>query len=168
MSLALAPMSLRLSSKARLRRSAKGQGTIELVGTVFISALLMLALAMLSIFLYLQHNMVSAARDGVRVAALNSKLGSSDPSEVAEGQQEVLEHVQNYIQSMTGISVGEPSEAGDDGVTIVPPDLNDPQGERSVTVQVRTSYTPISMSNSGEFQEFSVPLAAQATMRYEE
>ncbi len=136
----------------------KGQAVIELIASIFTFVMLLVLIASVSIYLYVQNAVVSAVREGARIAALNDDL-SGTPAEVAAAIDEIKVEVQDYMLTTTGQTLT------DEQVTVTEPDAAEPVGNRSVTVA-------ITYEMDSPFPVFSylsnIPVEAVATMRYEE
>lgn len=149
------------------RRRRKGQSMIELTASLIMFVIMIALIFSISAYLYMQHAMVSAAREGARTASLNTDIGDSDTQ--ADGVNDVEDYVVTAVNNLTGITI-EP-----ENVTVTPPDPGAAQGERTVTVQINYSMEnplPIAaflqaFGASGEGLDI-IPVVASATMRYEE
>ncbi len=146
------------------RAHAKGQAIIEMIFSVIMFTLMLVSIASISAYLYVQHTMVTAAREGARIASLNTDLGSG-----MGGEAEVQEHVIELVQSTSGITLSA------DDIDVTPPDPGGAVGERSVTVEIDYAMPnplPLEAMLSGfahrEFGLDNIPVRASATMRYEE
>ena len=116
------------------------------------------------VFLYTQTTLISAARQGARVAAVNMDL-ASNPSSV---QTAVYDQVNTYFQQTTGqtLAASDVTVTGPTGATV---------GQRNVQVTVQYSMpNPLGVAgllsalggDGAPWQSF--PVSATATMRYEE
>lgn len=157
----------RLSVKGR----HSGQAIIEMIGGMIIFTLLLTMVMSLSMYLYFQQALITAAREGARHASLNNNLASTSTEQA--GITEVQNYVTTSIRNLTGQTVT-PSVAT---ITVSPPSDSASQtaGNRNVTVSIQWRMTnPLGVANflnalgaNGEnFRTF--PVAASATMRYEE
>ncbi|WP_303673308.1 TadE family protein [Vampirovibrio chlorellavorus] len=148
-----------------------GQAIIEMIGGMIIFTLLLTMVMSLSVYLYFQQALVTAAREGARHASLNNNLGSASTERT--GISEIQSYVTTAIRNLTGQTVS-PSVAT---ITVVPPSASASQsaGNRNVTVSIQWRMTnPLGVANfldalgadGDNFRTF--PVAASATMRYEE
>lgn len=155
----------------RYRRypAQRGQSVFEVIAGMIFMALLLTAMGSTSIYLYLQNTASTAVREGARMAALSADVEAETAAIVAR--------VQAVMASASGQTV--PAAA----ITVVPPDDADAVGERQVSVSMNYDMpTPLNPgavfshftgsatvgNPDGEALPVSVPLAASATMRYEE
>lgn len=160
-------MGKRLMSKRwhNLKQAQHGQGTIEFLASLVFFCLLLVGFSSLSAYIYLEHGLVTAAREGARLAALSDGLSGSD---VAGATGDVQQRVIAVMQASTGQIL----DAAD--ITVIPPDSADPYGERMVRVRIDASMeSPLSVGTifqgfGATHSNWTLPLVAQATMRYEE
>jgi hypothetical protein len=147
----------------------KGQSVFEVIAGMIFMALLLTAMGSTSIYLYLQNTASTAVREGARMAALSADVDGETGAIVAR--------VQAIMASASGQTV--PAAA----ITVVPPDEADAVGERQVSVSMNYDM-PTPLNPAAVFSKFTggatignpdsealpvaVPLAASATMRYEE
>lgn len=151
------------------RKYKKGQGVLELTATIIMFVAMIALIFSTSSYLYLQHAMVSVAREGARTASLNPDLGSADAGEVNAAEDEVVEYVQNSATSLTGQALDE------DDITVMAPDQGLPADDQTVTVQINYQMeNPIPVAGflqafgaSGEGLD-TIPVFATATMRFEQ
>ena len=149
------------------RKRQKGQAVIELTVSIIMFVLMIALTFSISTYLYVQHAIISAAREGARQAALNTDIG--DTSTQSAGQQTVEDYVVSNVQSLTGLTMETQN------VTVTPPASNGQVGDRTVTVQINyTMQNPLpvaaflqALGASGEGLD-TIPVASTATMRYEE
>lgn len=157
----------RLSIKGR----HSGQAIIEMIGGMIIFTLLLAMVMSLSMYLYFQQALVTAAREGARHASLNNNLAS------ASTEQTGITEIQNYVTTSIRNLTGQTASPDVATITVVPPSDSASQttGNRTVTVNIQWRMTnPLGVANflnalgaNGEnFRTF--PVAASATMRYEE
>ncbi len=149
------------------RDKKSGQGIIELIVGILMFTLLIALVVNVSTYLYVQHTMVTAAREGARVAALNEEIG--DPDSASAGVEAVRDHITGMVVDTTGISLDE------ENITITPPNPADPIGERSVSVEIDMTFEHVLPAS-----EFAAALSqasatggssllhAEASMHYEE
>lgn len=136
----------------------RGQALIETCLSLVVFAMLMGLLFTLSSYLYLQHGMITVAREGARVASLDTDLGETGNTD------NVTEYVEQAALQLTGQDV--------DTVNVeITAENTDP---RTVTVTINHSMaSPLNMDGffqayGGEGGHFSaIPITASATMRYE-
>lgn len=149
-------------------KKSKGQGVIEITGSLIIFVIMICLMMTISMFLYVQHAAVSAVREGTRFAALNPEIGQ------ASTQQAGITQVQNYVittvQQLSGMNITA------NQITVTPPDPTAPQGQRSVRVNIQFNMqNPIPI---GDFVAAfgaqntdslnNIPISAFAIMHYEE
>ena len=150
---------------AYLNKYGVGQGAIEVILGLIIFTLMSIMLTSLSAYLYIQHSVVTAVREGARVGALNNDIGGDD---VPAGVTVVQNRVIQFMQASTAQTIA----PGD--ITVTPPDPAGASGQRTVTVAVAFNLaTPLNPSAvfggfGGGSSPVSVPIAATATLRYEE
>jgi len=153
--------------KTPRRSCRKGQSIIELTASLIMFVVMIALIFSISAYLYVQHAMVSAAREGARTASLNTDIGDADTQ--AEGVETVEDYVVTAVQNLTGLVIEEES------VTVTPPDPAAAQGNRTVTVQINYAMEnpmPVAallqaLGASGEGLDV-IPVVSTATMRYEE
>mgnify|MGYP001329421991 CR=1 FL=1 len=143
-----------LDARSR-RQQQSGQAMIEMIFSIVMFGFMMAGIASMSTYLYLQHAMVTAAREGARMAAINPDLG--DPGTESIG----ISDVQDHVQAMVASTVGIPLEAGDIAVTA--PSAADAIGERSVSVNIDYEIPNPLPVGSDTFN-----LHSEATFHYEE
>ncbi len=144
-----------------------GQGVIEITAMLIVFTILISVVMSFSAFLYLQHAMITSAREGTRIAALNGDLGDTDTQDT--GTTAVQQYVINSAQSLSGQTLTE------DDITVTAPDPDGTTGERTVTVTINYDMqNPVNIgglltalgADGSVFDTF--PVVATATMRYEE
>jgi hypothetical protein len=143
-----------------------GQATIELIMSLIFFCLMLVSFSSISAYIYLEHGLVSAVREGARWASLNNDLAGEDE---AGAIAEIRGRVIAMMRATTGQVL--PNQA----ITVTPPSAAGAFGERTVTVRVRTDIaTPFNVGsmfaglNAENVPALTVPLAAATTMRYEE
>ncbi len=150
-------------------QAPKGQAMVELCGSVIIFAIMAALMTSLSIMLYMQHVVITAAREGARTGAVNTAFANNNEQ---AGINAVNSKVTEVIQQMAGQSLtSENSE-----IEVMAPDDSEPYGERTVRVTVTYNMTnpiPIGsfiegMSGGDHSGLKSIPITASASMRYEE
>ena len=156
------------------RAKSKGQAVIELTLSTIMFTILVTLVASVSIYLYVQHSVVSAAREGVRVASTDPNFESGGNQ--AQGITDVKNRVKDFMASATGQTLDDSNSE----IDVTPPDATDPQGQRTVQVQVTyTMQNPIpiadfiaAVGSSGSADSNNplkeIPVTATATMRFEE
>lgn len=150
------------------RVAQPAQGAFELIAGTVVFALLTTMIASLSIYLYVAHSAVTAAREGVRLAALSADIAESATFAAAEA--DVVARVQEVMRNSTG------QELADADIEVVAPGAAEPEGQRSVTVRIDYNLaTPLNAGGvlqafgaSGGSVGLTLPVRAEATMRYEE
>jgi len=157
----------RRSCRSRLYTATEGQGIIEMIASLLMFMLLISLVVNISTYLYVQHSMVTAAREGARVASLNEDIGS--PSSASSGITDVRDHVIDMVSSTTGITLA------NNNITVTPPDPSEPTGERTVSVEISMTFDQIlpsaefaSAISQSSVEEETPLLHAEATMHYEE
>ncbi|MGE0199514.1 MAG: TadE/TadG family type IV pilus assembly protein [Candidatus Melainabacteria bacterium] len=145
-----------------------GQGLIEIIGMLVVFTILICMMTSISAYLYVQHALTTVAREGARVASLNSDL--ADAANQSSAEDEIKSYVQNAMMQMTGQSL----EA--DSIDVTPPDAAGTSGERTVTVAINYNMdNPVPIDSflsafpNTDGNHFStIPVFSTATMRYEE
>lgn len=147
------------------RRSRSGQAVVELCFSIIMFTIMLAMIATLCLYLYMQNSVITAAREGARVAASDINFQSSSTSSTAITN--VQNHVISFFQQTTGQTLGSGniSVTGPSGSTT---------GYRNMVVTVTYTLTnPINIS--GFMQALgagpglgSFNLSATATTRYEE
>ncbi|MBY0450231.1 MAG: pilus assembly protein [Cyanobacteria bacterium] len=149
-----------------MRKRHQGQAIFELILGIIMFVLMSGAIISISTYLFVQHAVVSAVREGARSASFNSDLASSNPQ---TGIDAVRIAVQNFMTQTTGINLTTGM------ITVIPPDPAGTFGQRSVSVTIRypmPNPLPIGAfmsalgANGTPFNQFNV--VARAVMRYEE
>jgi hypothetical protein len=153
------------------RKAASGQVVIETIASILMFTLMLATVMSISVYLYFQQALVTAAREGARHAALDTSLGSASSEQ--DGMTTVETYVADEIQQLTGQSFS-PSVAT---ITVTPPSASSDQtpGRRNVRVDITWNMTnPVGV---GAFMDAlgadgsafkTIPVSASATMRYEE
>jgi hypothetical protein len=153
------------------RKAASGQAIIESIASIIIFTLMLGLVMCISVYLYFQQALVTAAREGARQASLNAELGSGSTEQ--SGISTVQNYVADEIRQLTGQTYS-PSVAT---ITVTPPSSSADQtpGKRQVTVSIVWNMTnPVTVGNmaavfGGNADTFNnIPVSASATMRYEE
>jgi len=163
---------LRVSPQAseRGRRASAGQAVIESIVSLILFVMMLGLIMAISVYLYFQQALVTAAREGAREASLNADLGSL--SSESGGIADVEDYVANEIQQLTGQVIGNNAN-----IVVTPPSASASQvpGERTVRVDISWSLNnPVGIGNfltamGGDGSAFTtIPVSATATMRYEE
>ncbi len=151
----------------RRASASKGQAIIEMLFSIIMFAIMLSSVVAMSSYLYVQHATITVAREGARIAALNTDLGTV--GSVAAGETEIENYIINMLSTTSGITLTE----GD--VIITPPSDLDPVGDRSVQVEIDYDLNnPIPVGailsaltgNSYGFDTISIH--SEATMHYEE
>lgn len=168
-------------SISRIRRDreecfASGQGMLEIIAGLILFVLLTLATLFVSMYLYVQHAVVTAAREGARIASLSEEIGN--PSSVSAGVAAVKSHVIDFMRSTTGIDMSESD------ISVEPPSAAEATGERTVQVEINYMLGEV-LPMSDLFANFSssspdgsppdadsgfsdINVVARAKMHYEE
>jgi ABC-type transport system involved in multi-copper enzyme maturation permease subunit len=151
--------------KNPLQHKQTGQAVVESIFAFIIFVILLVMICTFCAYLFLQFNLVTAAREGARSAATDLNYKSNNN---AAAEERVIEKVQNYFSTTTGQTI----EADDIQVTPPTGDI----GNRNVTVSVNFSVqNPLPMgpilqvigSPTSEGM-YNLTMSAVATMRYEE
>lgn len=152
---------------SRRLKAHKGQAIIESTVSIILFAMLIALVMTVTLYLYIQQAMVTAAREGARMASLNADMATDE----AAGTTTVKEYVKNEIAALTG------QTATDDDITVLGPSssANQTAGERTVTVSINyTMDNPVNIAGfinalGGDGSAFdNIPVQSSATMRYEE
>jgi Flp pilus assembly protein TadG len=150
----------------KIRRYTRGQGVIELIIGLVMFSMMLALMSSVSIYLYVQHSLVSAAREGARIASLDSNIGGTN---VAAGQQAVITRIQDFMRISTGQEI--PSA----NIVVTAPSATAPQGSRTVAVEINhVMNNPIAVGallrglGADPTGLEQIPVSATATMRYEE
>jgi TadE-like protein len=151
----------------RLKKRQYGQASIELAMSVLMFVTMMGLLIGLSIYLYINHVFLTAAREGARMAAIDTNFANGGTQ--ATGIQDVQTWVINFVQSSSSfqltnnnISVSGPngSVIGDRTMTVnVSYQLQNP-------VQILTFINRLTGGSAEGLDTFTIN--DTATMRYEE
>jgi hypothetical protein len=161
------PFNLLLLNKIKSNIHQKGQASIELVMSLLLFVAMLGTLLSLSMYMYINHTFLTAAKEGARMAAVEANLANAGTW--ATGEDNVIEWVQNFVSSSSGIALADDDIAlsGPDGGTI---------GNRTVTVtvsyefqnpvQIRTFMNRLSGGSASGLDTFTI--TNTATMRYEE
>lgn len=165
---------LRRSGKCALRypfrrRAERGQAIIESIASIILFALLLALVMSITVYLYFQQALVTCAREGARMASLNTTMATDE----AAGKAEIVDYVEDEVRSLTGQSF----DNGEGDVDVSGPSESASQtpGERTVTVTITYNMqNPLGIEAfinalGGDGSAFgTIPVAASATMRYEE
>jgi hypothetical protein len=158
-------------TSTRTRKAEAGQAVIESIASIIIFTLMLGLVMCISVYLYFQQAIVTAAREGARQASLNTALGSSGSEQ--SGIDSVQAYVADEVQKLTGQTFS-PTVAT---INVSPPSASADQtpGKRQVTVSIVWNMAnPVTVGNmaaafGGNADTFNnIPVSASATMRYEE
>jgi Flp pilus assembly protein TadG len=164
---------------AMRRTTKKGQAVIELILSIVMFAIMFTLIATISVYLYMEHALVSAVREAARTGAKDQNYASGATS---TGNTNVTNALTNYMSSTTGQTLTTGS-GGNTQVGITPPDfVGQAYGSRTISVSVTYNITnPIQIADflealpggggagSGTWDRIRyIPVKAAATMRYEE
>ena len=161
----------RLAERSKSRRAFGGQAVIESIASIIMFTLLLGLVMCVTVYLYFQQALVTAAREGARQASLNDKLNAVATE--SAGMAEVRNYVADQVLNLTGQTYS----PGVATITVTPPSAsaNQTPGERMVSVRIDWNMTnPVGVGNminalDGEGDNFlHIPVHAMATMRYEE
>jgi hypothetical protein len=155
----------------RRRQAAIGQAVIESIASIIMFTLMLGFVMCISVYLYFQQALVTAAREGARQASLNAEIGT------ATTEQSGIDTVQAYVADEVKKLTGQTYSPGVATITVTPPSASADQtpGKRQVTVSIDwTMSNPVTVGNmaaafGGNADTFNkIPVHASATMRYEE
>lgn len=157
------------SKNRRVRKAQKGQAVIESIASILLFVMMLGLVMAISVYLYFQQALVTAAREGARQAALNADLG--EVATEGSGVADVKDYVRQQIAQTTGQDV-----AASDITVWAPSDSADQTpGNRTVTVRIDWELqNPVGVGNfisalGGDGAPYAtIPVTAQATMRYED
>src|SRR5690606_11916825 len=109
-----------------------GQAIIESIVGILIFTILLALIMSVTVYLYFQQALVTAAREGARQAALNSDIGALNTENA--GINYVENYVINEIQQLTGQSYN----SNQASIVVTPPSQSPSQinGKRMVTVTI--------------------------------
>ncbi len=146
--------------------ACKGQGSIELVMSLLFFVMMLGTLLSLSLYMYMNHVFLTAAKEGARVAAADSNFGNGNTT---QGTTDVQTWVNQFVQSSSGITLNA------NNVTVSGPNGSQ-VGSRTMTVTVSYQFNnPVQIRgfidrlNGGSgtgLDTFNI--TNTATMRYEE
>jgi hypothetical protein len=148
-----------------------GQVVIELIASLLVFVIMIALTISISVYLYFQHALVTAAREGARQAALSTELGTESTED--SGIVTVKEAIKKQILQTTG----QPFSDEVATITVRPPSQSVSQtaGERDVAITINWALkNPVAVSGfltalGADGSAFSnIPIYAIATMRYEE
>lgn len=143
----------------------RGQAVLEVILSIIMFVILFLGISAVSLYLFVQCSLVSAARDGARTAALNLQLG--DPATQSTGVKAVQDSVIAFAKNTAGVSLSYPN------ITVAGP--TGAIGNRQVTVTINYQF-----NNPVPLQSFltslnatyagldKIQLSSSASMRYED
>lgn len=152
----------------RSLKRQSGQAIVEMVASIIMFAAMVTTITGVSAYLYVQHVMITAAREGARVASLNTGLGGTD---ITGGTNAVISAVQNITSSMSGIQLQSAE------IQVTPPSSTDAYGQKTVMVTVQHNFqNPIPVDSflngfggqAANLNLDTIPVQATAMMRYEE
>jgi hypothetical protein len=151
---------LSIKSKAH----SAGQAVIELVFSLIVFTIILALISTACVYLYMQHTIITAAREGARAAAINVDIADN----FATGETAVKTRVQNFFSQTTGQTLSLTN------IIVNPP--TGPVGHRNVSVQVNfTIQNPIPIADflsalgvANTSSISNIPVSANSSMRYEE
>ena len=146
------------------RTRERGQAIIESIASIILFCLMLTMVCSITMYLYFEQAMVTAAREGARLASLTSNLST------AAGKSSVSTSVRTTVQALTG----QQYDGSTDTITVVGP-TGTTTGRRtcSVTVTYRRN-NPLGIAHlidalDGEGESWRyLTVSSSATMRYEE
>jgi hypothetical protein len=153
-----------MSFKTFKQSPKSGQAIIELVGALLILVIMFCCISTLSLYFYVNHTVVTAARMGARTAAVNAQLATN----FTAGAQTVRDQVKAFFLSSTGQTLS------DGDITVNAPTGNVGKRITSVTVNFTLNnpinigglLTAMGAANGNKLNSF--PVSANSSMRYEE
>jgi hypothetical protein len=144
-------------------RRRRGQAAVEIIPVIFLFVCMLTGLVGISIYLYLQHALITAAREGARIGALDPDLGGVS-------QQAGIERIRERVQEIMAGSTGQ--NVPDSDIAVTPPDPTAATGDRQVRVVIDYRMpNPLQISKTltgDDSGDATINLHASATMRYEE
>ncbi len=145
-----------------------GQAAIELVMSLLLFVMMVGTLLSLSLYMYVHHSFLTAAKEGARAAAVEASLANAGTRQT--GVNNVADTVVDFVSGSTGITLNRNSNVtvtGPTGATV---------GDRTVTVtvnyafdnpiQIRTFMNRLSGGSAEDLDKLTI--SHTATMRYEE
>lgn len=160
-----------ISSVIHHKPRQSGQVVLEMIASLIMFTMMVSLTTSVSVYLYFQHALVTAAREGARQASLSDEL--SDAATEDAGIVTVKAYIQNQIFQLTGQQFNDTIAT----ISVIPPSQspNQTPGEREVSVTIDWKITnPLGISGllsalGADGSAFSeIPTYATATMRYEE
>lgn len=161
---------MRILEIATLRKKAnrahKGQAAVEMVMSVLMFVIMLAMVMSISLYLYVQHTLLTAAREGARIAAVDPNFGSAGTTSV--GTANVQAWVRNFVSSGTGIALA------NNNITVAGP--TGAAGSRNITVTLNYTFqnpvqvlTLLNRLGGGAATGLdTITMSSNATMRYEE
>jgi Flp pilus assembly protein TadG len=149
------------------RSKKQGQGTVEMVMSMLLFTAMIGALVSLSLYLYINHSFLTAAKEGARVAAADSNFANT--ATINTGITNVRNWVRTFVSNSTGIQLS------NSNINVTGP-TGSSTGNRRMTVtityqfqnpvQIRTFLNRLSGGSATGLDTFTI--TNTATMRYEE
>lgn len=149
------------------RKAQRGQGVIEIIGSLIIFTIMLSLMMSISVYLYVQHAMVSVAREGTRFASLNTEIGATAT------QQAGIDATVAYVKSSAASIAG--TQLTTSEISVTAPSATGVTGQRTVAVTISHDMNnPVNIAgfldalgaDGSSFE--TIPVSATATMRYEE
>lgn len=151
---------------AKTKHATQGQAAVEMVMSVLMFVIMLAMVMSLSLYLYVQHTLFTAAREGARIAAVDPSFGNA--ATTSTGTANVQSWVQNFVSSSTGIQLNNSNitVSGPTGAT----------GSRNITVTLNYTFqnpvqvlTLLNRLGGGSATGLdTITMSSNATMRYEE
>lgn len=113
----------------RRLKNAKGQAIVELVVNVIVFAIMIALTAGLSSYLYLEHLILTAAREGARAAALDGDFALGNTATATTNVQTV---VKDFMRNTAGQVLNDANSE----INVTAPDPAGVKGDRTVGVEV--------------------------------
>lgn len=145
----------------------RGQGAVETLMSMLVFVMMLGTLVSFSLYLFMNHTLFTAAKEGARMASIESRLATAATQ--AAGIANVRTWVKNFMSGSSG------QQLADANITVTGP-TGAVVGSRTVTVQVTyTLNNPVAVrgfmaalggQSATGLDRFN--LVSQATMRYEE
>lgn len=157
------------SRKHFRRRAERGQAIIESIASIILFAMLLALVMTVTVYLYFQQALVTCAREGARMASLNTTMATDE----ASAEDDIIAYVEDEVRALTGQTF----DNGEGTIEVVGPSMsaNQTPGQRTVTVTITYNMqNPIGVAGfinalGGDGSAFgTIPVTATATMRYEE
>lgn len=148
------------------KQAHKGQAAVEMVMSILMFVIMLAMIMSMSLYLYVQHTLLTAAREGARIAAVDPNFGNAGTT--STGTSNVQAWVQNFVNSSTGIQLN-----NNDIVVNGPTGV---AGSRNIAVSINYTFqnpiqvlTLLNRLGGGSATGLdTITMSSNATMRYEE